>query len=217
MEIKNIPLGKIKSKFNVRKEDDKEIKSLAASIDSEGLLQPLVVHPVGSHYELIAGHRRFLAIKSLGWLHVECNVLEDTINDRNVLIMQVAENLQRKQMSAYEYKAVFDQLRNDYGYNNKTIATIFHKDNTWVSWVEGCVKKLNDSYNGNVPEEKKSMTAGEIDSSFKAKTKSPKKHINCKGFTVETNGHSYLFYIKDFEREKDINDFINKYKVEEGL
>ncbi|MCQ2086635.1 MAG: ParB/RepB/Spo0J family partition protein [Bacilli bacterium] len=217
MVFKDIPIGKIKNKFNVRKEEDNEIKELAASINAEGLLQPLVVHPVGNHYELIAGHRRFLAIKSLGWLHVECNVLEDTVSDRDVLIMQIAENLQRKQMSAYEYKEIFDLLRDTYGYNSKTIATVFHKSQPWVSWVEGCVKKLKDSYDGNVPEEKKKMTAGEIEQAFKRKTRTPRKHFNCKGFTVESNGHSYLFYFTDFEREKEINDFIEKHKVTEGL
>lgn len=218
MIVKNIPIGKIKSKFNVRNEEDNEIKELAQSMEKEGLLQPLVVNPIGDcKYELIAGHRRFLAAKGLGWAYIECNVLEETADDKKVLIMQIAENLQRKQMSALEYKAVFDKMRDEYGYNSKEIANVFHKSKEWVGWVESCVKKLNDSYNGEIPEEKKTMTPSEIQASYRNKTKVQKKHINCKGFTVETYGHSYLFYVTDFEREKNLNDFINQFKVDEGL
>jgi ParB/RepB/Spo0J family partition protein len=65
-ERKLIPLGMLfVSKLNVRKHGAKEVDTLAASIAAQGLIQPLLVRPSGSRFEIAAGQRRWRALSKL--------------------------------------------------------------------------------------------------------------------------------------------------------
>src|SRR5262245_24205608 len=75
--VRRIALAEIAaSAFNPRTSFD-QIDELAASLDAHGLLQPIVVRPVdeahplpGIRYEIVAGHRRTLAARQLGWREI---------------------------------------------------------------------------------------------------------------------------------------------------
>src|SRR6185369_12930648 len=73
--------------------DRAELDELKASIASSGLLQPLLVRPRASGFELVAGERRFRAIQELGWREVPAHVRE--LDDQAVLTLALIENLQR--------------------------------------------------------------------------------------------------------------------------
>jgi len=81
MEIINIEISKLYvSDVNVRKtltseEDETGIIDLANDIDVNGLINPITVRQIGDKYEIIAGQRRFLAIRYLNKTHIPCNVL----------------------------------------------------------------------------------------------------------------------------------------------
>src|SRR5690606_28323548 len=76
---------------------DAELADLAASIQANGLLQPLVVRPApdgARHFQLIAGERRFRAVKRLGW--TEAPVIVREASDETLLVLALVENLQRE-------------------------------------------------------------------------------------------------------------------------
>ena len=65
-ELHHIPLADLKpSKLNVRRHGPKEIDSLAASIAGLGLIHPLLVRARDDGFEVVAGQRRYLAMKKL--------------------------------------------------------------------------------------------------------------------------------------------------------
>ena len=116
-----IPLSLLHvAKLNVRKYGDKDIASLAASIASVGLLQPLVIRPeTGSTpgYEVIAGQRRLRALEKLSTADgahgpatdVPCVILTDA-TDGTAVEASLAENIERRNMDEFDQYIAFDTL-----------------------------------------------------------------------------------------------------------
>lgn len=92
-----IRLSDIKVKDQVRtKFNDSSIKDLAANIEANGLIQPLVVHRNGEeNYTLICGERRFRAMSSIDMKHAPCFVLEGK-NEQELMAIQFSENSARE-------------------------------------------------------------------------------------------------------------------------
>ncbi len=86
---------------------DADIAELADSLREHGLVQPIVVRPMGDRYQLIAGQRRLAAAKRLGWERVLVRVLE--VDDRQMAEIAIVENLQRRDLDALEKAASFKQ------------------------------------------------------------------------------------------------------------
>lgn len=80
--------------------DDTDLQELAASIRAQGLLEPIVVRPVGDRFRLIAGERRLRATKLAGLVEIDAAVREYT--DRQALEATVTENLQREDLHPLE-------------------------------------------------------------------------------------------------------------------
>ncbi|MEX2465814.1 MAG: ParB/RepB/Spo0J family partition protein [Gemmatimonadota bacterium] len=118
-----------------------ELGELAASIQANGLLQPLVVRVAPGatdRWELIAGERRFRAIKSLGWSEAPVLVREAT--DETLLVLALVENLQREALSALEEAEGYMALTEQFGMNHSEIAEAVGKDR---STVANLVRLLN--------------------------------------------------------------------------
>ena len=105
-----ILISDIKIKKRVRK-DLGDIEMLKESLSHYGLMNPITVN---SQYELVAGHRRLEAAKSLGWSTIEAIVV-DTKDKLLQLELELEENIQRKQFTDSElidgYEAL-EKLRN---------------------------------------------------------------------------------------------------------
>jgi len=81
--------------------DEDKLKELAASIQREGLIEPIIVRPIDKRYELIAGERRFRAVRDfteMGTIQAHI-VIADDLQARRI---SAAENLQREDLSAIE-------------------------------------------------------------------------------------------------------------------
>lgn len=118
-----------------------ELKDLAASIQANGLLQPLVVRPApgrSDRWELIAGERRFRAVTSLGW--VEVPVLVRDASDETLLVLALVENLQREALSALEEAEGYQALTDQFSMTHAEIADAVGKDR---STVANLVRLLN--------------------------------------------------------------------------
>ena len=110
-KIEKIPVEKIvPNRFQPRKVfDNKSIKELADSIEVHGLLQPITLRPIEEGmYEIIAGERRFRAIKSLHFENVESIIRYFT--DQEAAVIAIIENIQREDLSPYEEALAYKDL-----------------------------------------------------------------------------------------------------------
>jgi len=85
-------------------EESEDFKGFVASIEQNGLLQPLVVEfkPDAQRFLLIAGERRLRAVRKLGWTDVNCEIHEN-LSSSDRLAFQMIENVQRQQFKPVEY------------------------------------------------------------------------------------------------------------------
>jgi len=139
-----VSIETIWSEGNVRV-DENDINDLAASIDRQGLLTPLnVVHRVnenGGEYLLIAGHRRLAALKTLDFSNVEVvlNPVIETVADR--LAAQYAENVIRKDLSAFEQMQVALDMKAE-GMTQAAVATELGMSKAQVSKAQKTAKTI---------------------------------------------------------------------------
>ncbi|NIQ15529.1 MAG: ParB/RepB/Spo0J family partition protein [Candidatus Dadabacteria bacterium] len=117
---KEIKLKEIKPSRNViRGSSNVDLADLMQSMKTSGLIHPIVVRKNGQGYEIVAGHRRYEAAKKLKWPKVVCRVTH--VNDEDQLVMNVTENLNRKNVSLEETYFAFKTLR-DHDFTTREIA-----------------------------------------------------------------------------------------------
>jgi ParB family chromosome partitioning protein len=100
--------------------DDAQVKELADSIRSEGLMQPIVVRKVKDGYELIAGERRFRAFKLIGQKTITARILE--ASDASSAVLALIENLQRADLNAIDEALGFASLMRDFSLTQEAVA-----------------------------------------------------------------------------------------------
>jgi ParB family chromosome partitioning protein len=111
--------------------EEAPLDELAASIREHGILQPVLVRPVGeSQYQLIAGERRWRAAKLAGLAQVPALVEE--IDDDTALEIAIIENLQREDLSPLEEAAMYDRMIRDHGYSIRKLAGKLGKDKGYL-------------------------------------------------------------------------------------
>jgi ParB family chromosome partitioning protein len=111
--------------------DEAEIAQLAESIETHGLLQPIVVRRLGERYQLISGERRLRAAIKAGWPDVPVYVRD--ADDRQIAELAIVENLQRKDLNALEKAASFQQYLDTYGCTQEELAVRLAIDRSTVA------------------------------------------------------------------------------------
>lgn len=109
--VLNLPISKIHpNRFQPRTIfDDSKIEELARTIHTHGIIQPIVVRTMeNGDYEIIAGERRYRAMKSLQWVEVPAIIRE--MSDKETASVALIENLQREELTAIEEAQAFQQL-----------------------------------------------------------------------------------------------------------
>lgn len=137
--LRTVPVARIApNPFQPRREfAPEQLAELEASIRENGLLQPLVVRPrtastpEGAEWELIAGERRWRAVRRLEWTEVPVVVKE--IDDRAMLVLAIVENIQRAELSPLEEAAGYRQLIDVFGYTQQEVAESVGKDRSTVA------------------------------------------------------------------------------------
>ena len=97
-----------------------QIEALAASIRSEGLLQPIVVRPKGKKYELIAGERRLRAFKLLNRKKIPARVID--ASDASSATLALIENLQRENLNPIDEALGYVSLVRDFDLTQEAVA-----------------------------------------------------------------------------------------------
>ena len=107
------------------------LDELAASIREHGVLQPILVRPVGQNrYQLIAGERRWRASKQAGLETIPALIEE--IDDDTALEISIIENLQREDISPLDEAAMYDRMVTEHGYSIRKLADKLGKDKGYV-------------------------------------------------------------------------------------
>jgi len=111
--------------------DEDALHELSASIKEHGVLQPILVSPLGENrYQLIAGERRWRATREAGIATIPALVEE--IDDDTALEISIIENLQREDLSPLEEATMFDRMVREHGYSIRKLADKLGKDKGYL-------------------------------------------------------------------------------------
>ena len=110
---------------------EEALDELARSIRASGIIQPLVVRPIGSRFQLIAGERRWRASQRAGLDKVSAIVRH--VPDELALEMTLVENIQREDLNAIEEARAFDRLMHEFHLTQESVAERTGKDRTTVA------------------------------------------------------------------------------------
>ena len=107
------------------------LDELAASIREHGVLQPILVRPIGpNRYQLIAGERRWRSSRLAGLDSIPALIEE--IDDDTALEISIIENLQREDISPLDEAAMYDRMVTEHGYSIRKLADKLGKDKGYV-------------------------------------------------------------------------------------
>ncbi len=111
--------------------NEQKIKELAASIQTNGLVHPLLVRRRDDGYELIAGERRWRAAKEAGLADVPAIVKE--VNDAEMFELSLVENIQREDLNPLEEAEAYRQLMDNFNLSQEQLAQRIGKDRSSVA------------------------------------------------------------------------------------
>ncbi len=118
--------------FQPRQEFSSEkLKELAASIEANGIIQPLIVRKVNGALHLIAGERRLRAAKMAGLQQIPVVIRQGT--DREALELALIENVQREDLNCIEVGLSYFQLMEDFGLTQEEVAKRVGKNRSSVA------------------------------------------------------------------------------------
>ena len=127
-----IYLSKIKpSKFNPRKTfRDADLTELADSIREQGVLQPIMVRPIGNEYEIVYGERRYRAALLAGLEIIPVLIRE--LSDSTAMEYALTENLQRTDVSPIEEATAYHHLIDNNRYDTAQLMLKFGKSESYI-------------------------------------------------------------------------------------
>jgi len=131
--LREVPVSSVKpNPFQPRTRiDEGQLDEVVASMQASGLLQPVVVRPRNSGYELIAGERRWRAATRLGWSKIPA-VVKDA-DDQTLLTLALIENLQRDDLSPIDEAAGYQRLANDFQLPQVEIARLVGRNRATIA------------------------------------------------------------------------------------
>jgi len=131
-KIIDIKLSKIKPNKNQPREKFNldTIEELSRSIDKVGLIQPILVQKSDSGYEIIAGERRFRAVKNLGMDTIPAIIRED---DKKSAEIALIENIQRENLNPIEEAYAYENIIKKYEITQEQLSNIIGKSRSYIA------------------------------------------------------------------------------------
>lgn len=114
-----------------KKFNEEKLKELMDSIKEKGVIQPVIVRSIGNGFELIAGERRYRAVKELGYEKIPAIIKE--ANDLDSLELSLIENIQREELNPIEEANAYKDLIEKFNFKQDEISKAVGKDKTTVS------------------------------------------------------------------------------------
>jgi ParB family chromosome partitioning protein len=132
LAVTRIQAGKYQPRTRM---DDGSLSELAASIKSQGIMQPVLVRPINGAgevgYEIIAGERRFRAAQLAGL--EEIPVLVREVDDQNAAAMALIENIQREDLNPLEEAQGIARLISEFDFTHEQAANAVGRSRSAVS------------------------------------------------------------------------------------
>ena len=111
--------------------NDEKLKELAASIKVQGVIQPIIVHRIGTNFGLIAGERRWRAARLAG--HKTIPALVREASKRELIEQALIENIQREDLNPLEAAEAFKQLQDEYKLTQEDLAKRVGKERSTIT------------------------------------------------------------------------------------
>jgi ParB family chromosome partitioning protein len=131
---RRLPIELLKrNPYNPRRAfSEAQIDELAQSIRDRGIIQPLIVRPIGNdNYEIVAGERRWRAAQRAGLHDVPVVVVE--VNDSEAFQLAIIENVQRADLNPIEEASAYQRLATEFGYSQEEVAKTVGKSRPHVT------------------------------------------------------------------------------------
>ncbi|CAG9294988.1 ParB/RepB/Spo0J family partition protein [Celerinatantimonas diazotrophica] len=132
--LRTLPIEWLKpGRYQPRKDMSSELlEELAQSIQAQGVIQPIVVRPVGhEQFEIIAGERRWRGAQLAGLHDVPCLVKD--VDDNAAIAMALIENIQREDLNAMEEAVALQRLLDEFSLTHQQVADAVGKSRTAIS------------------------------------------------------------------------------------
>ncbi len=133
-QLRELPVELVqRGKYQPRRDMDPEaLEELAESIRQQGIMQPIVVRPIGEgRYEIIAGERRWRATQLAGLDRVPALVRD--VPDEAAVAMALIENIQRENLNAMEEAMALQRLQDEFDLTQAEVAEAVGKSRTTVT------------------------------------------------------------------------------------
>ncbi len=128
-----VPIEDLLPNPNQPRQSVGDLSELVASVREKGVLEPILVRPLGGRFQIIAGERRYRAATEAGLVEVPCVVRE--ADDAEVMEIALVENLQRRDLTPFEEADGLSVLAETYEYTHEKMAeklgksrTLHHRD-----------------------------------------------------------------------------------------
>ena len=133
-ELQHLPLDLIqRGKYQPRRDmDPTALEELAQSIKAQGVMQPIVVRPIGGgRYEIIAGERRWRASHQAGLEKIPAMVRE--VPDEAAIAMALIENIQREDLNPIEEAIALQRLQQEFQLTQQQVAEAVGKSRVTIT------------------------------------------------------------------------------------
>lgn len=111
--------------------NEDSLRELSNSIEKHGVIQPIIVRPIGNKYEIVAGERRFRASKLLKRSTIPAIIKE--LSDYEQENLSLIENVQREDLSPYEEALAYKSIIDNYKMTQEELAKALGKSRPYIS------------------------------------------------------------------------------------
>jgi len=126
-----IDIGRIVPNPHQPRRDFGDLSEMVASIKEKGILEPILVRSHEGKYQIIAGERRYQSAIKAGLNRVPC--VEVDVDARGMLEISLIENLQRRDLTAFEESAAIQRLCDQFRYTHEEIARKLGKSRSVIT------------------------------------------------------------------------------------
>ena len=126
-----VPIDQIDPNPNQPRQVMGDLSELMASIAEKGIIEPIIVRQRGSRFQIIAGERRYQAAVQVGLREIPIVIRE--VDDNEIIEIALIENIQRKDLTAFEESEALNALAERCGYTHEDMARRLGKSRTSIT------------------------------------------------------------------------------------
>ena len=126
-----IPIDQLEPNPNQPRQVMGDLSELMASIAEKGIIEPVVVRQRGPRFQIVAGERRYQAAVQVGLREIPVVIRE--VDDNEIIEIALIENIQRKDLTAFEESEALQSLGDRCGYTHEDMARRLGKSRTSIT------------------------------------------------------------------------------------